>query len=188
LQDFLRDGAASKLASSDELLRDQQHEGVIVYLGVLAQYLPPTDPKIASTAEILLKALHTPSEAVQRACATCLIGLSKHLKESSAPILSRLLSELITGSSFAIRRGASFGLAGCVKGFGIACLKSSDVMTTLEEAAQSKVPEARQGAMFAFETLSESLGLLFEPYVIRILPFLLKVSTISEVFVAGTAQ
>lgn len=33
-----------------------------------------------------------------------------------------------------------------------------------------------QGALFAFETLSESLGLLFEPYVIRILPLLLKVS------------
>lgn len=28
--------------------------------------------------------------------------------------------------------------------------------------------------MFAFECLSESLGLLFEPYVIRIIPVLLK--------------
>ena len=32
-----------------------------------------------------------------------------------------------------------------------------------------------QGALFAFECLSETLGILFEPYVIRILPFLLKV-------------
>lgn len=103
----------------------------------------------------------------------------KHMKESSAPILSRLLSELVSGASFPVRRGASFGLAGCVKGFGIACLKSSDVMAALEEAAQSKSPEARQGALFAFETLSESLGLLFEPYVIRILPYLLKVTLLA---------
>ena len=102
----------------------------------------------------------------------------KHMKESSAPILSRLLSELVSGPSFPVRRGASFGLAGCVKGFGIACLKSSDIMAALEEAAQSKSPEARQGALFAFETLSESLGLLFEPYVIRILPYLLRVSSL----------
>jgi hypothetical protein len=33
----------------------------------------------------------------------------------------------------------------------------------------------RQGALFAFECLSETLGILFEPYVIRILPALLKV-------------
>ncbi len=108
----------------------------------------------------------------------------KHMKESSAPILSRLLSELVSGPFFPVRRGASFGLAGCVKGFGIACLKSSDIMAALEEAAQSKSPEARQGALFAFETLSESLGLLFEPYVIRILPYLLRVSAC---FLTGTA-
>lgn len=44
-QDFLRDGARSPLAAADDNSRDQQHEGVIVYLGVVAQFLPPTDPK-----------------------------------------------------------------------------------------------------------------------------------------------
>ena len=185
--------------------------------------------QIASTVDVLLSALHTPSEAVQRACATCLPGLVKHMKEQAAPLLARLQADLVHPSDFAVRRGAAYGLAGCVKGFGIAVLKSNDVMAVLEEAAQAKAPEPRQvhvvftvdnlacclalqssvsvglagirvmwegggyrwlagenmsslcfslvpqGAMFAFECLSESLGLLFEPYVIRILPVLLKV-------------
>ena len=39
--------------------------------------------------------------------------------------------------------------------------------------------------MFAFECLSESLGILFEPYVIRILPVLLKVSYASRQSLRG---
>lgn len=94
--------------------------------------------------EVLIGALQTPSEAVQRACATCLPGLVKHLKDSAPTLLARLQADLIRGDSFAVRRGAAFGLAGCVKGFGIAVLKSFDIMTALEEAAQDKAAEARQ--------------------------------------------
>ncbi len=143
-QDFLRDGVESPLAAEDDYARDHQREGVVVFLGVLAQFLPSTDPKIASTVDALLGALHTPSEAVQRACALCLPSLVKHIKDSATSLIPRLMSELLTSDAMATRRGAAFGLAGCIKGFGIACLKSNDVMTTLEESAQGKSKEARQ--------------------------------------------
>ena len=100
--------------------------------------------QIPSTVDVLIDALRTPSEAVQRACATCLPGLVKHMKDASAPLLTRLLSDLVNPEDFAVRRGAAFGLAGCIKGFGIAVLKAQDIMTVLEEAAQAKTPEARQ--------------------------------------------
>ena len=46
LQDFLRDGAGSLLAAEEDLAQDRQREGVIVFLGSLAQFLPPGDPKV----------------------------------------------------------------------------------------------------------------------------------------------
>lgn len=43
-----------------------------------------------------------------------------------------------------------------------------------QEAIQDKAkPKYREGALMAFETLIGALGRLFEPYVIRLLPFLL---------------
>jgi hypothetical protein len=96
------------------------------------------------------------------------------VRNPSLPFPTPAQADLVRGSGFAVRRGAAFGLAGCIKGFGIAVLKSNDIMTALEEAAADKAPEPRQGALFAFECLSEALGILFEPYVIRILPLLLK--------------
>lgn len=96
------------------------------------------------------------------------------MKESAPAILARLLTDLGNTKSFPVRCGAALGLAGCVKGFGIACLKANDVMPRLEEMAQSKVSEARHGALLAFAALSETLGMLFEPFVARVLPLLLK--------------
>ena len=47
-------------------------------------------------------------------------------------------------------------------------------MDTLKVAVENKKEQlAREGALFAFEALSERLGRLFEPYVISILPMLL---------------
>ena len=110
----------------------------------LAVVFFPSLRQISSTVDALINALSTPSEAVQRACATCLPGRVKHMQDSAGPLLARLQNDLINGADFAVRRGAVYGIAGCIKGFGIAVLKSLDVMTVLEEAAQAKSPEARQ--------------------------------------------
>jgi hypothetical protein len=53
-------------------------------------------------------------------------------------------------------------------------MKEYDVINRLRTAAEDKKSfEARQGAMFALETLSNTLGRLFEPYITFILPILL---------------
>ena len=178
LEGFLEKGAASPLAAPGETGRDQQREGCVVLLGACAAFLPPTDPKVDHILRTLLDTLNTPSESVQRAVAGCLPPLAKGLKErgteASGDVLSLLLGRLLESPSFAIRRGAAFGLAACVKGLGLTSLKQHNLLAVLEEAANDKSEAARQGAAFAYETLCESLGILFEPYVIRILPTLLK--------------
>ena len=53
-------------------------------------------------------------------------------------------------------------------------MKEFNVVRRLETAAEEKKHfQSRQGAMFAFETMSSTLGRLFEPYITSVLPLLL---------------
>jgi hypothetical protein len=85
-------------------------------------------------------------------------------------LVDKLFSNLTTGAKYAARRGA----AGIVKGRGLGSLKEYELMDKLTEAAEDKASyQSRQGALFAFETLSGTMGKLFEPYIISIVPLLL---------------
>ncbi|KAF6151346.1 hypothetical protein GIB67_040619 [Kingdonia uniflora] len=72
------------------------------------------------------------------------------------------------------RRGAAFGLAGLVKGFGISCLKKYGIVAVLQQGLEDRnSAKSREGSLLGFECLCEKLGRLFEPYVIQMLPVLL---------------
>jgi HEAT repeat protein len=72
------------------------------------------------------------------------------------------------------RRGAAFGLAGVVKGFGISSLKKYGIAAILQQGLEDRASaKSREGALLGFECLCEKLGKLFEPYVIQMLPLLL---------------
>ena len=72
------------------------------------------------------------------------------------------------------RRGSAYGLAGIVKGLGVPSLKQLGIMSCLQEAIKDKKNyRHREGALFAFESLCDMLGRLFEPYVVNLLPNLL---------------
>ena len=58
---------------------------------------------------------------------------------------------------------------------GIPSLKQHDVVNRLREACSDGSVNSRQGSLFALECLADRLGLLFEPYVITVIPALLKV-------------
>ncbi len=170
--------ARSSLAAASEAGRDWQREGCIVLLGSTAKHLSKDDPKVVKTIDTLIEALQTPSESVQRAVAKCLPALAKMVKDLPdrvSALFTTVLERTVRGKSYGERRGGAFGLAGLVKGLGLQSLKTNSAMPALEAAAaDAKAPESREGAMLAFECLGEALGMLFEPYVIRILPLLLK--------------
>ncbi|KAM2955564.1 hypothetical protein FF1_033690 [Malus domestica] len=96
-------------------------------------------------------------------------------KQDDGPALvSRLLNKLMKSDKYGERRGAAFGLAGVVKGFGISCLKKYGIVARLQEGLVDRnSAKCREGALLGFECLCESLGRLFEPYVIKMLPLLL---------------
>ncbi|KAI0489335.1 hypothetical protein KFK09_029177 [Dendrobium nobile] len=89
-------------------------------------------------------------------------------------LVSRLLDRMMKGDKYGERRGAAFGLAGVVKGFGISCLKKYGIVVMLQQGLEDRnSAKAREGALLGFECLCEKLGRLYEPYVILLLPLLL---------------
>nr|XP_027089601.1 protein ILITYHIA [Coffea arabica] len=160
--------------ASDEEKYDLVREGVVIFTGALAKHLEKDDPKVHTVVEKLLDVLNTPSEAVQRAVSSCLSPLMQSKQEDAPALVSRILDQLMKSDKYGERRGAAFGLAGVVKGFGISSLKKYGIVTVLREGlADRNSAKSREGALLAFECLCDKLGRLFEPYVIQMLPLLL---------------
>ena len=169
------DRQATGNSGQSEAQSDNVRQGVVVFLGALACHLDKEDPKIRQILARLVAVLSTPSEAVQRSVADCLPPLMPSLNEEERrALVESLLAQVTAGEGYAERRGAAFGLAGAVKGMGIGSLKGFGVMDAIKAAVEDKKnPDAREGAVMAFELLCRRLGRLFEPYVIHVLPMLL---------------
>lgn len=149
-------------------------EAVVILFGRVARHLDPSDRRVPQIVERLIEALGTPAEQVQIAVSDCLSALVKVMESPIAPLVNRLLADLFDSTKYAVRRGAAYGLAGVVKGAGISTIKDFNIIERLKSAAEDKKRyEPRQGAMLALETFSNTLGRLFEPYIIHILPVLL---------------
>lgn len=170
------EGVLETPAERGEDLRafDWRQEGTVVLMGSTARHLDKTDPKILSIVDRLLDALSTPSGPVQRAVALCMVPLMPACKSQAGDYAAKLLNAALKGNDYGTRRGAAYGISALVKGLGIASLKQHGIMSALEQAAASSSPAAKQGALFCFECLCDRLKLLFEPYVIVILPLLLR--------------
>jgi len=154
---------------------DQIKEAVVILFGRSARHLAASDPRIPGIVDRLVEALQTPSEQVQMAVSDCLVPLVTLMGEDrSAQLIDALFKTLFDAPKYAARRGAAYGLAGAIKGLGIGAMKRYGVIERLRVAGEDKKRfELRQGTLFAFETLSSTLGRLFEPYITFILPMLL---------------
>lgn len=167
----------ASLAAKDQRSKTQDNikECVIILYGALARHLESSDPRLQAIIDRLIKTLSTPSEDVQYAVSECLGPLVPSMGSRLSDIFDDLFSTLFNGKSFASRRGAAYGIAGLVKGTGIKSLSENDIMRNLTEASDDKKNQnRREGVSFAFECLSQSLGQYFEPFVIEILPIILK--------------
>ncbi|XP_067000438.2 stalled ribosome sensor GCN1-like [Anabrus simplex] len=153
---------------------DPTRQAVVLLMGSLARHLNKEDPRIMPIVHKLLEALSTPSQQVQEAVAMSLPPLVPAIRDTAPYLVQNLLKQLLESENYGDRKGAAYGLASLVKGMGILTLKQLDIMTTLMNAIQNKKNQRhREGALFAFEMLCNTLGRLFEPYIVHILPHLL---------------
>jgi len=153
---------------------DQVHEAVVVLLGRVARHLDPSDSRIPQVVRRLMDTLSTPVEQVQIAVADCMAPLMRFMKTTAGPLVEELLTQLFGAAKYAERRGAAYGLAGVVRGLGIASIPKYHILSRLQASLEDKKNgTARQGAIFAYETLPATLGRLFEPYIVGLVPNLL---------------
>jgi len=163
-------GQPSLASEADDYIK----EAVVILFGRVARHLQASDPRIPAIVDRLVEALKTPAEQVQIAVSECLSPLVTLMRPRLPILVDGLIDDLFHASKYASRRGAAYGLAGVIKGTGIGGMKEFDIISRLKTAAEDKKRyEPRQGVMFAFETLSNTLGRLFEPYLTYALPLLL---------------
>lgn len=169
---------------------DYIKEAGVILFGRLAAHLDAADQRIPKVVDRLVEALNTPSELVQSAVADCLPALVSGMSsEDTEYLVDRLYSTLTTGSKYAHRRGAAYGIAGIIKGRGLKALKEYDLMDKLKESAEDKGSfEGREGALLAFETLSATLGRVFEPYIVEVIPNLLTLFGDTNTYVREATQ
>ncbi|EGB12354.1 hypothetical protein AURANDRAFT_52278 [Aureococcus anophagefferens] len=95
--------------------------------------------------------------------------------DRAGALLERLLAACLESPGGGERRGAAHGVAAAIKGLGIGSLKAHGVVAKLEAALDAgEGINAKHGALSAVERLAARLGVLFEPYEIALLPFLLR--------------
>lgn len=165
------------LAQKDKASKKQDRirERVIILYGALGRHLDASDARLTIIVDRLLATLDTPSEDVQYAVSECIAPLVKSIESKLQDHLDGLFEKLWNGKNLAVRRGAAYGISGLVKGAGIKSLFSNDVMRNITYAADDKKNEhMREGVSFVLDCLSQSLGSMFEPYVIEVLPIILK--------------
>jgi hypothetical protein len=161
---------------------DKVREGTVLFLGRIACHLPDLERasgtrQLLDIVEHLLKALSTPSYSVQRGVCDSFKQLFKFkaVRQEADRVFNILLAQLEEGESYGDRKGAAFGLADAVAGLSIHALRDYDLVARLSGLAEMKSnAKARQGALMAFQQLFETLGSKFEPYVVRVLPHLLR--------------
>jgi hypothetical protein len=119
-------------------------------------------------------------------------------------LLQQLLNECLNGTTYGERRGGAYGLSAIVKGLGISSLKQYEIIIKLKDACNNTATSSsssgggnsstsnsvnnKQGALFAFECLSDRLGLLFEPYIVSVIDIILKSFSHSSDHVREAAQ
>lgn len=168
---------------------DNIRQAVVILMGSLARHLDKDDERIQPIVRRLLAALSTPSQQVQEAVANCLPHLVPSVRDEANGIIKKMLNQLVKSEKYGERRGAAYGIAGIVKGLGILSLKQYDIMTKLTQCIQEKKNyKSREGALFAFEMLCTTLGRLFEPYIVHVLPHLLQCFGDSSQYVRQAAD
>ncbi|XP_058447618.1 stalled ribosome sensor GCN1 [Malaya genurostris] len=168
---------------------DNIRQAVVILMGSLARHLDRDDERIQPIVNRLLSALSTPSQQVQESVANCIPHLIPSVKDQAPQMVRKLMQQLVKSEKYGVRKGAAYGIAGIVKGLGILSLKQLDIMTKLTNHIQDKKNyKCREGALFAFEMLCATLGRLFEPYIVHVLPHLLQCFGDSSSYVREAAD
>ena len=122
-------------SSTDSALK----ENVIILYGTLARHLQQSDARIHTIIERLLSTLDTPSADIQQAVSACIAPLVFQFKQKVGDYLGILMEKLLNPTvASSMRKGAAWGIAGLVKGYGISALWSLTLFATSSKLQKIK--------------------------------------------------
>lgn len=155
---------------------DQVNEALVILMGSTAKFLQNDSRRIIDVITSLISVLPTPSHSVQTAAARCLSPLIRLIDQEDAKIslIQKLIQQSCESTSFAQRRGFSYGVGGLLAGVKLSYVRKYGILETVIDYSASSNPISREGALFVFESLFAFIGYLFEPYAVKILPSLLR--------------
>ncbi|KAI0980319.1 hypothetical protein GJ496_007225, partial [Pomphorhynchus laevis] len=153
---------------------DRTRTCLLVLMGASVKNITNDLAKVNSIVEQLIDALRTPSEMVQEAVANSISMLVPMIKENAITLIEKLFNIVFKSSNYAERKGASYGIAGIIKGLGVLCIKQLDIMNKIEVAIRDKTEhENRTGALLVTSAFVRVLGWVFEIYLVHLLPDIL---------------
>ena len=180
-------GAYDKKPPNSVQASDFRKEGTVLALGACALHFKEVED-ITSILDQLIATLTTPSEEVQNSIALTIVQLVKKIKESEViegMVKSCLGKSIDPSQKLATKIGMAYGVAAIVKGKGIMTLKKYGIITALQTACNEG--GEREGALYVIQQLDVFLKLLFEPYVLQLLPSIISASADSSSYVREAA-
>ena len=120
----------------------------------------------------MLELLNTPSELIRQSICRVIPQLARFFDDKSKKFLEDNLKILRESQDEKALRGSAYAVAGIIKGLGLSTLTSMDILTIVHKECFSKQadPLRKVSGIYLYETLSISLGKVFEMNIEKILP------------------
>ena len=164
----------------------------VLLLGHLAQHLQPNDHRVEPTIDLLLDALKTGNEGINRPIADCLSRLiayrrvkstvNKTTRAQDRKLIDDYLKVIFSSVNIEEKRGYAYAFASITKGLGIHYFDRFDVNSRFERVIRHGRIEEKAGLLVAIEALTLVLRTLFECYAIEYVAFVLECFEESQLF------
>jgi len=142
-------------------------------IGALANFLDNTaQQRLLGTYEKMLELLNSPSELIRQSICRVIPQLSRFFIDKSKKFLEDHLNILRTSADDKTIRGSAYAVSGIIKGLGLQNFLQMDLLNTIQKECFTKHadPMRKISGLYLYETLTISMGKVFEMYVEKILP------------------
>lgn len=120
----------------------------------------------------MLDLLNSPSELIRQSICRVIPQLARFFIDKSKKFLEEHLTLLRSSADDKAIRGSAYAVSGIIKGLGLQTFIQMDLLNIIQKEcfAKHSDPMRKISGLYLYETLTISLGKVFEMYVEKILP------------------
>jgi flagellar motor component MotA len=162
-----------KYINEQKKYSEQSKNQAIIMIGALANFLDnASQKKLINTFEKMLELLNSPSELIRQSICRVIPQLARFFEDKSRKFLDDHMKILKESQDDKVIRGSAYAVSGIIKGLGMSNMKDMDLLNTTHNHCFTKHadPMRKISGLYLYETLTISLGKVFEMNVEKILP------------------